>query len=302
MKTTRTFVPFWNRYIHFLCNGECGWSAFKKVGQHLSWLDFTVTEGKQHVSWCNDGRQQRRVVTCRTLMAAMSFSGYAQAAVIAAFNIASPRFPAFSSSLVIWTGEEPLIVSLLFIAASSSFQIYIFTYCYQVVQLLTNLIFLYMFTMNDLLTVKIRSLEAVQLRLRSENGLKLEKHWARLRRMIEFYRFLQLLTHEINDLFAAFLGLLHGAMVPFLVLCCYGCLRTEGMIAAILTYVAFIASLAYLTWMNEFAAINLGSKSLLRSLNSYCRSADGIAFGLTTIRSREAKMIWGELKSLKDLR
>ena len=43
-------------------------------------------------------------------------------------------------------------------------------------------------------------------------------------------------------------------------------------------------------------------KSLLRCLDSYCRSADVVAFGLAGTRSREAKIIRTELRRLKDLR
>ena len=82
----------------------------------------------------------------------------------------------------------------------------------------------------------------------------------------------------------------------------YGCFLTHGVILAFHAYFAFTNSISYFNWMNEFAAINLGLKSFLTGLDSYCRAAAGMAFGLARTRCREAQIVRCEFRSLKSER
>ena len=87
---------------------------------------------------------------------------------------------------------------------------------------------------------------------------------------LRIYRCLQLLTADFNGSFATFYGMLHGMIIAFVVLCVYGSVRTEGVMAIVQTYAALWSLFAYLQVINNFAVINQRSKALLNSLGQCC--------------------------------
>ena len=116
---------------------------------------------------------------------------------------------------------------------------------------------------------------------------------ASLENKISWYRRLQLLADNFNDLFAFYHGMSHGLMTAFTVMCVYGFVRNGGLMAALPAYLDIWCFLPHFQFMNNFAEIHRGSRAVLLSLRMYWHSRVG---------RRNAFKIGKELRSLKELR
>ena len=93
----------------------------------------------------------------------------------------------------------------------------------QITQLLFGIVLFFMFTMSDMV--------GGQQRQGTKGGVG-ANHEARVR----LYRELQLLTDEYNNLLASLHGITHGLIASLVTLCVYILVRTEGMMAAVASY------------------------------------------------------------------
>ena len=127
-----------------------------------------------------------------------------------------------------------------------------------------------------------------------------------LRRELSLYRCLQLLVDEYNGLFDSFQLLIHAASIIVTVLCVFGSLRTEGVIALVQAYFGAWLLTSYLQVIKSYSEIYRGSKALLVSLSARCADKNvgssggsSVAFG---IGAGSHVIIARELKSLTELR
>ena len=217
--------------------------------------------------------------------------------------MARPEFPAFLSSLFIgFYSERPAAVTLSAAVLSSLLQVYLVMCASQVLMLFCGPIVLFMFTMYDLLFGRVSSPSALKLGLTSVR--KVLQMRERLTREIRLYRSLQLLTEEVNDLFASTLGETHGVVTLALICLAYGVLRCEGLLAVMMVYMFCWSFGSYFLLMNKLANINLGSKSLLRCIDSSFRSVYGgnVIAIVTFASAKEAKIVQRELRNMRELR
>ena len=115
-------------------------------------------------------------------------------------------------------------------------------------------------------------------------------------RRIRHYRCLQLLTVGFNDLFALYHLISHGMLIAVTVMCVYGSVRTQGLMAAVLAYVSAWVLISYFQSMNNYAEVSRGSKNVLLALRACWYDGGGRSGG------RSAWIIDRELVSLRELR
>ena len=119
---------------------------------------------------------------------------------------------------------------------------------------------------------------------------------------VRLYRELQLLTDEYNNMLASLHGIMHGMIVSLLILCAYIFVRTEGIMAALAAYVGIWVLPSYCELMNNYAEIQMGSRTFLESL----KESDSVRGSGSWMRTGRAgasvAIIRRELRSLRDLR
>ena len=133
--------------------------------------------------------------------------------------MAVPDFPAFVSSLFVATSSAELH-AVITVVISSLLQVYLITCASQVLILFSGPIILFMFTMCDLLSIKISSFKAAQLGLTSVP--KVLQMREKLHKELRVYKCVQLRVDEVNDLFASAFGQVDGVVISNLILWVYG--------------------------------------------------------------------------------
>ena len=89
------------------------------------------------------------------------------------------------------------------------------------------------------------------------------------RRVLAEYRQCELHAIRFNRVYSVLNAMLHNTLITMIIFSIYATMRTEGALAAIASYWAFLALVFYLPAANSYAEINRESRVLL---NSLCRS------------------------------
>ena len=164
-----------------------------------------------------------RVKLCWLLMTALLTSEWLLLLAITVVSIATPSSPEFLSSLLQEPEGDDILRLFMVLLFSSTLQVYILMCVVQITQLLFGIVLFFMFTMSDMV--------GGQQRQGTKGGVG-ANHEARVR----LYRELQLLTDEYNNLLASLHGITHGLIASLVTLCVYILVRTEGMMAAVASY------------------------------------------------------------------
>ena len=269
VRSRNTFVPFLRRYIRFLRNVE-------NAGQTCT----TSSPNRVKLCW---------------LLTMSSFNSFWLVLVaIAALNVVRPSSPEFFSSLFLSSVQqegESIWLRAMVTLMSSTFQVYVLICYVQVLEPIFGPILLFMFTLSDItggqkqckLGACSNRLEAIQ-----NAGIKL-------------YRELQLLTDEYNNLLALFHAVQHGILVTFLTLCVYIFVRTEGIMAALAAYMGIWLLPCYCEIINNYAEIQIGSRTFLESLQETVPVRRSRIWIRTGRAGSVAAIIRGELRSLREL-
>lgn len=231
-----------------------------------------------------------QVKLCQLVLATCYYSSWSLVSAIAALNLALPTSPQFLSSVVLHK-DTNLYVQIIVTLVSSTFQAYLLMVYAQAATLCLGTVMLFTFTMSS---IAGNSNGATS----NDNRPGVTYERIGLGPEISRYRCLQLITEEFNGLFQTFHLITHAAAIAFTVICVFGSMRTEGIMAAVQAYVGAWILLSYLQLINGYGIIHSGSRAFLRT----CRAASSDGFTINAGGRAAYKIARRELKSLRELR